>query len=338
MNRNTVTINIARFWQGATVEELVDLVLGDLKTEFNFEVSDTPQLLLYGPYAGPMPQGDFLKVFIGCENVRPIMSECDWAFGVAHDDVIGHPRYMRIVRWGPPLPRARTTTNWSRVLAEKTRFCVFLFSNPMPFREAFFKALSRYKPIDAPGKSMNNMPSIDEGSSEGIWDTKIRFLRQYKFVIAFENSTTPGYNTEKLTHAIEADSMPIYWGDPQIERSFNEGRFINAHRFLGRQPRLLPRSPLHQHSTRNHHPAAPWQRAARKFDRLVSECEQSIWAWQGFDRLVEEVVRLDCDDDLYLQRLEQPFLIDDEELDLTPWNVRWRQILSEAAARPRGSS
>ena len=48
------------------------------------------------------------------------------------------------------------------------------------------------------------------------WKAKIEFLRAYKFVIAFENGLSPGYNTEKLTHAMEADSMPIYWGDPEI--------------------------------------------------------------------------------------------------------------------------
>ena len=77
---------------------------------------------------------------------------------------------------------------------------------------------------------------------------KIEFLRTCKFVVAFENSSAPGYNTEKLTHAIEADCLPIYWGDPQVGRSYNTRRFINAHDFLPKPISFLPRLPYAPYS------------------------------------------------------------------------------------------
>src|SRR3989339_823106 len=60
---------------------------------------------------------------------------------------------------------------------------------------------------------------------------KINFLKNYKFTIAFENSVTPGYNTEKLIHPIIANSIPIYFGDPFVSRDFNTKSFINVHDF-----------------------------------------------------------------------------------------------------------
>ena len=53
---------------------------------------------------------------------------------------------------------------------------------------------------------------------------------KFKFSIAFENSSTPGYTTEKIVQALAADTIPIYWGDPLVGRVFNEGRIINMNK------------------------------------------------------------------------------------------------------------
>ena len=56
---------------------------------------------------------------------------------------------------------------------------------------------------------------------------KLQFQRRYKFSIAFENSSYPGYTTEKLPDAVAARTLPIYWGNPLVAREFNPGRFLN---------------------------------------------------------------------------------------------------------------
>ena len=56
---------------------------------------------------------------------------------------------------------------------------------------------------------------------------KIQFLKQYKFNIAFENASLPGYTTEKLVEAMAARCLPIYWGNPLIQREFNSKSFLN---------------------------------------------------------------------------------------------------------------
>jgi len=54
------------------------------------------------------------------------------------------------------------------------------------------------------------------------------FIKDYKFVIAFENSSYPGYTTEKIIQPFIAQSIPIYWGNPRVSNDFNENAFIDA--------------------------------------------------------------------------------------------------------------
>jgi alpha(1,3/1,4) fucosyltransferase len=328
--KTKVSINIARFWAGATAKEIIKIILPDLEPYFEFEVSHAPNVLLYGPYDGPMPAGSFTKVFIGCENVRPIMGECDWAFGVEHEEHVGHPRYMRFARWGDDAHLIARDKDWSRILRDKIRFCAFVYANEVPYREAFFRALSEYKKIDAPGRSMNNMPSIDPAPGQRSWSAKVEFLRQHKFVIAFENASWPGYNTEKLTHAIEADCVPIYWGDPEIGRSFNVRRFINAHDYLLKPRQFLPRVPHAPHSVKYRARLTIPQRAARRFNKTAAEVEQRLLALPGFGRLIERIVELDRDDELYLEHLRQPLLIGNKSPDRSRWIARWRDIFDRS--------
>lgn len=330
-NRKRVRIAIARFWAGAAASEIVDTLLPDLKPYFDFEISDDPQVLLYGPYAGGMPKGRFTKVFIGCENLRPIMSECDWAFGVEHEDHLGHPRYMRIARWGDDAPLLTRNNDWERVLRQKTRFCAFVFSNSVFYREAFCRALSCYKPVDAPGRSLNNMSGIDPVSGPYDWQkTKVEFLRNYKFVIAFENSSRPGYNTEKLTHPVQANCLPIYWGDPEIVRVYNPKRFVYANEYLPKPRNFLPRMRYRPHSVKSAAPLTFAARAARRFNGAMSALEQRVWRAAGFDALIERIVAIDRDDELYLRHLREPLLIGNRPPDRSRWIARWRQIFAES--------
>ena len=49
---------------------------------------------------------------------------------------------------------------------------------------------------------------------------KMTFLREYKFNIAFENSVSPGYTTEKIIDVYAAQTLPIYYGNPTVETDF----------------------------------------------------------------------------------------------------------------------
>ena len=90
----------------------------------------------------------------------------------------------------------------------------------------FFNELSeKYKKVDSGGRYLNNI-----GKPEGVED-KLEFLRNYKFSFAFENVSYPGYCTEKIVESFATGTIPIYWGDPNIENYFNFRAFVNCHRY-----------------------------------------------------------------------------------------------------------
>jgi hypothetical protein len=108
------------------------------------------------------------------------------------------------------------------ILAGKSRFCAFVVSNPLcRKRNTFFRKLSRYKPVDSGGKVLNTL-------GHRVAD-KRAFLANYKFTIAFENESHPGYTTEKIVEPMLVDSIPIYWGDPCVGRDFDTRSFLSVH-------------------------------------------------------------------------------------------------------------
>lgn len=79
--------------------------------------------------------------------------------------------------------------------------------------------------LNSGGRYMNNM-----GMPEGVPD-KYVFQKKHKFSIAFENSSHSGYTTEKLVQSFAAQTIPIYWGDPDVTRFFNPKAMINVLNF-----------------------------------------------------------------------------------------------------------
>ena len=114
---------------------------------------------------------------------------------------------------------------------ERKRFCAFVVSNPLnPVRNAAFQALNAYENVDSGGNYMNTIGSPIEhlyGGGGGGDRAKHAFLQDRKFCICYENSSSPGYVTEKLLHAKLAGCIPIYWGDNAAMQDFDRRGFIN---------------------------------------------------------------------------------------------------------------
>jgi len=183
----------------------------------------------------PNLKGDFTRIFYTAENVIPDMAKCDWAFSFCYDEEFKHPRHLRLPNYvtSGHFDDLIKNVNPLEVLKVKSKFCNFIYSNDVEYRNKFFEKLNRYKKVDAPGKCMNNTPPIGQHintlSSRYALDwqqTKIKFLHDYKFTIAFENESYPGYVTEKITHPMAANSIPIYYGDDLISRDFNKKSFL----------------------------------------------------------------------------------------------------------------
>ena len=60
---------------------------------------------------------------------------------------------------------------------------------------------------------------------------KLDFLNKYKFTIAFENFSKSGWITEKLTHPMLVNSIPIYFGHKDVNKEFNTKSFLNYNDF-----------------------------------------------------------------------------------------------------------
>lgn len=201
--------------------------------------------LLFSKNKPQVPKGNFIKIFYGGEHVKPNMNECDWAFSSHFENIIDHPNHMRIPvyvvsdyklnNYGAPSNIKKVDFN--KITKEKTNFCNFIYSQETPERSNFFKELSKYKHIDSPGRCMNNMPAIGydtpkKSRASFNWvEEKLKFIQKYKFTIAFENSLKPAYVTEKLTHPMLVNSIPIYFGHKDVSKEFNTKSFINYNDF-----------------------------------------------------------------------------------------------------------
>lgn len=192
-----------------------------LSAKYKVEISENPDFYFFThPLFGSK---NYLKykchrIFFGGENIRADWNICDYVFDSDFYD--NNPRHKRWPLWAYwPLEKINKHKSINS-LTDKKKFCCMLVSNPnCKERNDFFLKLSTYKKVDSGGRFLNNIGFPVEN--------KMEFIKDYKFVIAFENSSFPGYTTEKLIEPFLVDSIPIYWGNPVVGKDFNTQRFIN---------------------------------------------------------------------------------------------------------------
>ena len=251
----------------------------------------------------PIIRGDFIKIFFTVENALPKMDKCDWAFTNEYDEELKHPRHMRISNYtfytikDPKELVKGKNYNPKKIMKEKKKFCVFICSNDVSFRNKFFKKLCKYKKVESWGKCLNNMgrgiPRLVEvnkdikskGETKGHVSTK--FLEPYKFTIAFENASHVGYTSDRKIEPMLANSIPIYWGNPLIHREFNTKSFINYHDFEREVKKNIPKIFLEI-------PIIEW---------LTKKHIEK----ETFKRMIKRIIRIDNNDKLYEEYLKQPW-------------------------------
>ena len=198
-------------------------VLMDLTDEFEFVFEGEPDILLVNCY-GQRAFGETGAIKVGyyTENIAPDLTNFDYFFGCEYTHLIESPRYCKRV-YGPlAVHTFNGCDDPEAALAEKTEFCNFIYSHRIGYRERFYRDLSEYRPIRAPGRSMNNCLDLAARTAEDWHTAKRAYLRKFKFTMAFENSRRAGYATEKLFDAFAADTVPIYWGDPALDEIVNK--------------------------------------------------------------------------------------------------------------------
>ena len=129
--------------------------------------------------------------------------------------------YCRVKYFNSIYPQFETIR--STIPFEQKKFCLFTSRNGLnPNKQIVISKLSQLGPIDfldmydstLKSKSCYNSPEL------------IQIYSQYKFIICFENSKTPGYVTEKIFNVFASGSIPIYDGAPNITDYIVPGSFI----------------------------------------------------------------------------------------------------------------
>ena len=212
-----------------------------------------PNVHFFGPFGETWKQpvwSSVPKIHYTGENTSPILAENVFLnLGYPHADFVDE-KYIRLPLWmleidwfgadtqkivnPKPLPLDRCVKVYPDEISQKQRFCAFVVTNPCnPVRNNAFHWLNQYKRVDSAGRLFNNIgDEIFAGLGGGGGELKKHeFLKKYKFCLAYENASSQGYTTEKLLHAKVAGCIPIYWGDPKVERDFDTKGFIDARRF-----------------------------------------------------------------------------------------------------------
>lgn len=171
-----------------------------------------------------------IKIFATGENRRPENYQCHYAMTFDHNPNQWHYRLplWALVPFFYKKFDFNHIFNAHNIRHSKTKFCVFIHRNPRNnIRNTVFHELCKYKKVDSAGPLFNNIGYTISPD----YDAKLDFIKDYKFVFSFENSSHPGYVTEKIMDGFYVNSIPIYWGSATVDLDFNERSFIDAGRF-----------------------------------------------------------------------------------------------------------
>lgn len=233
-------INFVDFWPNFVPTDNYFYHL--LSTKYDVEISASPDILFYADFGNSKSSHEAQrKVYYTGENKRPNFDECDFAFSFDYSD---NPKNYRLPLWvlwinwfDVPHSEERDVSYLTplnnltgpRKASKKQKFCNFVFSNHTGLRVPLLNEISMYEKVDSAGTLLNNMGQRIPG--RGDQKPKVDFISDYRFTIAAENSSHPGYTTEKLLHPLSVGSIPIYWGSERANEDFNEDTFINVHQF-----------------------------------------------------------------------------------------------------------
>lgn len=226
-------------------------IIKTLRKRYNIEFSEKPDFLFYSTWGLEfLRYRNVVKVFCGGEPVSPNFNDCDYAFG--YEPIVYNDRYIQYPVGDSDSPglydinsNIQDRSNITNDLTKRS-FCNFIASQDWighgaKLRKEFTQTLiNNYKTVDCPGFVLHNTDkpiaprwsnglACGQGHVLNNWNEgKITFVKNYKFTVAFENCSMSGLTTEKFIDPIKAYSIPIYWGNPDIEKIANPKAFINC--------------------------------------------------------------------------------------------------------------
>lgn len=241
MHNKTIKIKFINFWGGFNDND--NFIINVLRKRYNVVLSDKPDYLITSVFGKPYEYMlyDCIRILYTGEPFSPDFNVFDYAIGfdditIKDDSNIKNKgksdRYLRFPLGTLYIPDCQDFLcecdeyKARDILKRKTKFCNFIYGHRsyLGRREEIFDALNKYKHIDSAGSYMNNQPN----GTIVAPSQKIDFIKNYKFSIAAESVSYPGFMTEKIIQAFQGYTIPIYYGDPNIKNDINEKSFINV--------------------------------------------------------------------------------------------------------------
>lgn len=226
-----VRVDFCGFWD--SFDKNNNLFIKILKKYFEVEVCDKPDFVICSNRGKPFEymKYDCVRIMFMGENMSPDFTVFDYVIGF--DYLTFRDRYFRMpfVFYNddaqPWIPEQLTEEQAWKILKRKKFFCNFIYGHESShgMREELFRRLSCYKDVVSPGSYLNNT-AVEGKSKKCTWQEKYQYLLESKFTIAGDSIVYPGFVTEKIVQPFEKHSIPVYFGNPEIDKDFNPEAFV----------------------------------------------------------------------------------------------------------------
>lgn len=221
----TIRVNFEDFWAG--YEKTNNYFYNLLVQKYEVIIDEEhPEILFYSCFGFKYLKYKCKRVLFLGENIRPDLTACDLAFSY---DFNSNKRHFRLPLYSlyiehhnmlDKLNKKLSREEAEQIWKSKSKFCCMVVSNPdCKERIDFYHNVSKIKQVDSGGRYLNNVG--------GPVEDKFEFIKDYKFVLSFENGIHDGYTTEKVLEPMFMHCIPIYWGNKLVHNDFNKNRFVN---------------------------------------------------------------------------------------------------------------
>jgi hypothetical protein len=250
----SIKVCAANFWPGFSlqvgfVRYLLDQALGPIKVVTSEKEADIVVSSVF-------PRRTRIKKMLGItwplhpektisfiwENQRPDYTKCRFSISSDFDSYGGRnfrvPLWYMQLQWpdlnrDQPAPGSKAWSSFEPLVsieslleprpasAHRPGFCCFVAANREPHRMFAAERLSTIQHVDLFGPI----------AGKPFQGSKYEILSRYRFNLCFENSTFPGYYTEKLLQSWVGGCVPLYYSDKWFARDFNPRSAINRSDF-----------------------------------------------------------------------------------------------------------
>jgi hypothetical protein len=232
--KNKLKLKFVDFWTDMN-QSYDNILFKIIQKRFDIEISNKPDLIITSCFGNEHLKYTCPKIHFITENNRPDFKTYDFILGF---DRITNPRFLRYPLWLYYLQyfehlnlinintinQLDCESNYENWLNKPLDCCILVSNEKAKERIQYYYNISKNIHVASAGMWNNNVGrTIPKGAAN-----KLNFIKDYKFVISFENSSHEGYITEKILEPFLMNSIPIYWGANDINKDFNEKSFIKV--------------------------------------------------------------------------------------------------------------